>query len=118
MVSEEGLHLWCLEDNFECEWVLKHWLSLEAMESEYPGFFCNLRERVAQSETGAHDTPWVNPLAFEDGLLLLRVSTKIYLFNFDTSEMQEVCEAAELGPSAMFFPTVVPYSMSLVPLIH
>ncbi|XP_062109859.1 putative F-box protein At1g47730 [Humulus lupulus] len=115
MISEEGLHLWCLEDYFESEWTLKHWKSLDMMEKEYPNFFCNLHERVMQ-DVRDYDSPWMNPLAFIEGLLLMRVSNKIYLYRFESGKMEEVCDAAKLGLSAIFYPTVLPYSMSLVQL--
>lgn len=114
MISEEGLHLWCLEDHFECKWTLKYSNPLETMEKEHPQFLCNLKERV----TNAHDTPWVNPLAYKDNPLLMRVAAKIYLYDFESSEMQMVCDASKLGSSSIFFPTVLAYSMSLVPLNH
>lgn len=115
MISEEGLHLWCLEDYFESKWALKYSKPLRTMEKEHPRLLCNLHERVMSVYDT--ETPWVNPLAFKDGLLLMVVSAKIYLYHFETSKVQVVCEAFKLGSSSIFFPTVLPYSMSLVPLL-
>ncbi|KAF4347590.1 hypothetical protein G4B88_009946 [Cannabis sativa] len=115
MISEEGLHLWCLEDSFESEWTLKYWKSLEMMEKEFPKLFYNLRGRVMQ-DVSICDTPWMNPMAFNGGILLLRVSAKIYLYHFESGKMEVVCVAPKLGLSAMFQPILLPYSMSLVPL--
>ncbi|KAL5547417.1 hypothetical protein UlMin_002648 [Ulmus minor] len=116
MITEEGLHLWCLEDSFESKWALKSSKSLQKMEEEYPQFFYNLQVRVMEG-TRNYETAWINPLSFQDGILFMRVSAKIYLHHFETGKVQKVCEVSELGLSSMFFPAVLPYSLSLVPLM-
>ncbi|KAF4348725.1 hypothetical protein G4B88_000539 [Cannabis sativa] len=94
---------------------LSIWKSLEMMEKEFPKLFYNLRGRVMQ-DVSICDTPWMNPMAFNGGILLLRVSAKIYLYHFESGKMEVVCVAPKLGLSAMFQPILLPYSMSLVPL--
>jgi hypothetical protein len=114
MISEEGLHIWFLEDYFEIQWTLKYSKSLLEIEEEHPRFY-NLHERVTQRVTYDMD-PWMVPLAFKDGLLLMRVSAKLYLYHIETGMMKEACTLAKLGPNSMYCPVVLPYSMSLVPL--
>ncbi|XP_021669179.2 F-box protein At5g49610-like isoform X2 [Hevea brasiliensis] len=115
MISEEGLHVWFLEDYFDCKWSMKHCKTLAAMEQEHGQFFYNLQERVKQRLTG---NPWMDPLAFKDGVLLLRVSNTIYLYHIERCKMDEVCDISKFGTNSMFCPTVLPYSMSLVPLLN
>ncbi|XP_044466750.1 F-box protein At5g49610-like isoform X2 [Mangifera indica] len=115
MVSENGLHVWCLEDYFEFQWTLKHSKTLDELEEEHPEFFCNLRVRVGQRKF-FESTPWMDPLAFKDGYLLMRVCSNIYLYHVDTNKMKEVCALNELGTYSTFNPIVLPYSLSLVPL--
>ncbi|XP_031257995.1 F-box protein At5g49610-like [Pistacia vera] len=114
MVSENGFHVWCLEDYFEFHWTLKHSKSLDAMEEEHPEFLCNLQVRVTQRL--ADSTPWMDPLAFKDGYVLMRVCTNIYLYHVNTNKMKKVCGQNEMGTCSTFNPIVLPYSLSLVPL--
>ena len=114
MVSEKGLHIWFLEDFFESKWTLKHSKSLREIEEEHPRFY-NLHQRVTEAVT-YHMEPWMVPLAIKDGLLLLRVSTKLYLYEIETCSVKQACSLSKLGPHIMFCPVVLPYSMSLVPL--
>ncbi|KAH7529494.1 hypothetical protein FEM48_Zijuj05G0189900 [Ziziphus jujuba var. spinosa] len=114
MLSEEGLQVWCLEEYFESKWALDHSKSLKMIEAENTQFFCNLRELVIQKNCSDH--PWMCPLAFKDGILLMRVGAKIFLYNLLTSNFKGVCSVTQLGPACMFWPTVLPYSMSLIPL--
>ncbi|XVF05159.1 hypothetical protein REPUB_Repub05bG0147800 [Reevesia pubescens] len=114
LVSQYGLQVWFLEDYFESIWSLKLSKTLEEMEEEHSQFLYNLRERVTQ-RLAVDMEPWVDPLAFKDGYLLMRVSRKIILYNIEKNKMQQVCFLSELGTSSIFG-TVLPYSMSLVPL--
>lgn len=114
MISEEGLHVWFLEDYFDFKWSLKHSKTLAEMEKEHAQSFCNLYERVTQRLT-FDNSPWMDPLAFKDRVLLLRVSNTIYLYHIETSKMEKFCENSRFGTNSLFCPTVVPYSMSLVP---
>ncbi|KAJ0048760.1 hypothetical protein Pint_16533 [Pistacia integerrima] len=61
-------------------------------------------------------SPWMDPLAFKDGYLLMMVCTSIYLYNVDTNEMKRVCRVNELSSGSYFNPIVLPYSLSLAPL--
>ncbi|KAJ7975358.1 F-box protein [Quillaja saponaria] len=117
MITEEGLQVWYLEDYYESKWTLKHSKSLAVIEEQYSKFFCNLHKRVTQRLT-ADMNPWMDPLVFKDGLLLLKVSAKLYFYHIENSKMQDVCTIAELAPNSIFCPTVLPYSLSLVPLIQ
>ena len=87
---------------------------LQEIEEEHPRF-CNLHQRVTQGVTYDMD-PGMVPLAFKDGLLLIRVSTKLYFYHIDTCKMKEPCTLSKLGPSSLFCLVVLPYSTSLVPL--
>lgn len=115
MVSENGLIIWFLEDYFDFKWNLKYSKTLEVMEEEYSSFPCNLRERVTRVQT-IDSTPWMDPLAFKDGYLLMRVHTNIYLYHVESNKMNEVCFISKLGSYSLYRPTVLPYSLSLVPL--
>ncbi|PIN17515.1 hypothetical protein CDL12_09826 [Handroanthus impetiginosus] len=115
VISEYGLQLWVLEDYFASEWELKISLSLQDWEKENSSVLYNIWEKMAGRVYG-HMLPWVDPLAFKDGTLLLRVSVNVYSYQLDTRMMKKLCEVADLGPKSMFSPIVVPYSMSLVPL--
>ncbi|XP_022732040.1 F-box protein At5g07610-like [Durio zibethinus] len=114
LVSQYGFQVWFLEDYFESRWSLKLSKTLEEMEEQHSQFLYNLRERVTQ-RLEVNMEPWVDPLAFKDGYLLMRVSRKIMLYNIETNKMQIVCFVSKLGTSSIFG-TVLPYSLSLVPL--
>lgn len=115
MVSEEGLHVWYLEDYYELKWALKFWKSLEEIEGENSRFFCNLKNRVLQRES-VDVNPWVDPLGFKDGVLLMKVCANLYLYDIEKNLMAEACNLQELNSNFLPYPTVIPYSMSLVPL--
>ncbi|KAA8541493.1 hypothetical protein F0562_025456 [Nyssa sinensis] len=115
LISEDGLQLWVLEDYLESKWALKYFIALNDMEEENSELVCNIQQRVASRMT-IDMIPWMDPLAFKDGLLLIRVSAKIFLYYFETRKMEELCSLSVLGSNSMFSPIVLPYSMSLVPL--
>ncbi|CAK7327888.1 unnamed protein product [Dovyalis caffra] len=115
LISEEGLHVWFLEDYFDSTWSLKYSKTLTQMEKEHPGFMLNLYDRVMHWPKIDH-SPWLDPLAFKDGVLVVRVSSTIYLYHVETSKMEEVCETSKFGPISWVSPIVLPYTMSLVPL--
>lgn len=115
MVSEEGLHIWCLEDYFESRWTLKHSKSLEKIREEHPRFFCNSHDQLMHIMKLGKE-PMMDPLAFKDGILLMRVAAMIYSYNLSTGKIKEVCSLTRLGQASMFCPTVLAYSMSLIPL--
>ncbi|XVF69191.1 hypothetical protein PTKIN_Ptkin11bG0060600 [Pterospermum kingtungense] len=114
LVSQYGLQVWSLEDYFESRWSLKLSKTLEEIEEEHPQFVYNLRERVTQ-RLAIDREPWVDPLAFKDGYLLMRVSRKILLYNIEANKMQQVCFVSKLGTGSIFG-TVLPYTLSLVPI--
>ncbi|KAK9266241.1 hypothetical protein L1049_000029 [Liquidambar formosana] len=115
MISEDGLQVWVLEDYYESKWALKFSVTLEEMEEENPQLLYNICQRVGQ-RVAIDMTAWMDPLAFKDGLLFMRVSIKIYLYHIETRKMEELCTLSQLGTNSMFSPTVLPYTMSLVPL--
>ena len=115
MISEDGLHVWALEDYYDSNWSLVHTATLEALEEENSHLLINTRERVLQ-RASIDSMPWIDPLAFKDGLLLMRVSTKIMLYCIETKKMKELCKVSQLGRNCIFGPLVIPYSMTLAPL--
>lgn len=115
MISEVGLHVWVLEDYYESKWALEFSVTLMKLEEENPQFLCGAKERVAE-RMAIDMNAWMDPLAFKDGILFMRVSTSVYLYHLKTRKMEELCTISELGINGMFFPTVIPYTMSLVPL--
>lgn len=115
VVSEYGLQIWVLEDLFESVWALKYSVELETLELENSQSFLNLKQRVAHRIEFDMD-PYMDPLAFKDGILLMRVSNKIYLYHVESRKVEDLCSLLDLGPNSLVSPVVLPYSMSLVPL--
>ncbi|CAK9185568.1 unnamed protein product [Ilex paraguariensis] len=115
LISEDGLQLWVLEDHFASQWEFRYSISLEKLEEENSQYFYHLPERVASRVT-IDRAPWMNPLAFKDGMLFMRVSADIYLCQIETGKMKKVCSLSALGSNSYFSPIVLPYTMSLVPL--
>lgn len=115
LLSEYGLQVWELEDWFASQWALKHFISLEELENENPKCMYHISEKL-ESHLTTDTFPWINPLSFKDTTLLLRISTDIYVFDFDTRKAKLLCPCSALGPNSMFSPIVIPYTMSLVPL--
>ncbi|CAL5362729.1 hypothetical protein CsSME_00054205 [Camellia sinensis var. sinensis] len=115
LISEDGLQVWVLDDYFDFTWSLKYSIALDEMERENLEFLCNVKQRVASRLT-IDMTPWMDPLAFKDGLLFIRVGATIYLLKLGMMKMEELCTLSTLGPNSMISPIVLPYSMSLVPL--
>jgi F-box interacting protein len=113
-VSEQGLHVWCLEDLYEFKWILKHCKVLEDFEAEYPRFFLNLKNRVLESQDTTN--PWMNPLGFKDGKLLIKVSAELYIYDMKKDKMAHACSFLQLKPQSMSHPTVFPLSLTLVSL--
>ena len=111
-VSEQGVHVWCLEDYYDYKWAIVYCKPLEEIEGEWPQFFMNLRSHVLERVNG----PWVNPLAFKDGILLMKVCVSLYLFDVKNNSMTEVCSIQDLKSQCMLNPTVIAHSLSLVHL--
>ncbi|OMP01777.1 hypothetical protein COLO4_11599 [Corchorus olitorius] len=114
LISEYGLHVWFLEDIFESRWSLKLSKTLEELEVEHSDFFCNLREKATQ-RLAVNEHPWIDPLAFKDGNLLMRHDSMFFLYNIYTNKMKKLCELNKLG-TGFIRCAVVPFSSSLVPL--
>ncbi|CAK7327893.1 unnamed protein product [Dovyalis caffra] len=93
----EGLRVWFLEDYYDSTWSLKYSKTLALMETEHPGIMFDLYDGMMHWLRIDH-SPWWDPLAFKDGVLVVRVSSTIYLYHVEASKMEEVCETSELGP--------------------
>lgn len=115
LVSEHGLQIWVLKDWFASQWELKLSVTLDKLEEENPELLCNVQERVASRIT-IDMVPWIDPLAFKDGLLLMRGSTDIFSYHFETRKLRKLGKLSMLGGNSMFSPTVLPYVMRLVPM--
>ncbi|KAK3026907.1 hypothetical protein RJ639_041091 [Escallonia herrerae] len=115
LISEAGLQLWVLQDHFASQWELMFSIALDKFEEENPEFLYNVSKRVGSRLT-IDVFPWVVPLAYSDGLLLLRVSANIFSYHFGTRKMRKLCSLSVLGSNSMFYPIVLPLAISLVPL--
>ncbi|CAO2842034.1 unnamed protein product [Amaranthus hypochondriacus] len=116
VLSEEALLVWALEDSFTSKWDLRSFISFKVMEKENQHYLCNLGERVLASV--GKKFPWMQPLAFKDGVLFLRVSNSAYSFDLNTRKMHLLCNMLELGHGSISDPIVIPYSVSLVPVAN
>lgn len=114
MISEEGLQVWFLEDYYDYSWSLKHTKTLVEMEKEHSELLCNLHDKVI--ENPVDERQWMEPLAFKDGVLVLRVADTVYLYHIETARMKKVCDMSKFGSMSWFCPTVLPYTMSLFTL--
>ncbi|CAI9754059.1 unnamed protein product [Fraxinus pennsylvanica] len=116
IISEDGLQLWVLEDYFASQWALNTCITLKELEKENSSVLSNMSKKMASSINRGTLPRWIDPLAFKDGMLFVRVATSIYLFQFETKKMKKLTEISMLGLNPMDSPTVIPYTMSLVPL--
>ncbi|CAN1224827.1 F-box protein At3g08750 [Linum grandiflorum] len=106
MVESMGLLIWGLDGPFyEEKWSIGFRKSLDDMANEHAGFKLYIRVTV-----------WTDLLAFRDGILMLRAGNNFFLYNTATGGMDRVANVLELGARSLSNPTVLPYSMSLVPL--
>ncbi|OIW09776.1 hypothetical protein TanjilG_32214 [Lupinus angustifolius] len=117
LISEEGLHIWYLEDYYDFQWTLKHCKTLDEIEGEFPDFFFNLKNRVSM-RVSVDSSPWMNPLDFKDGILLMKVCVNLYLYDINSNKIVQACTVHDLNSESMSCPTVLPHSLSLVPLNH
>ncbi|KAG7023450.1 F-box protein, partial [Cucurbita argyrosperma subsp. argyrosperma] len=115
MICEDGIIVWYLEDYFETKWMLKHSKRLQVIEEENPKMFFKLHKSMRQKLVAGMD-PLMDPLAFKDEVLLMRVYSTIYFYHTETGKVMEVCNVASLGPNPYVDPSAIPYSLSLVPL--
>ncbi|KAM3381419.1 F-box protein like [Capsicum galapagoense] len=112
LISEHGLQLWVLKDHFTSQWDLTFTISLELLEKE--NYLLKVAENLASNCNSG--IPWIGTLAFKDNTLLMRVAADIYVYQFETRKMRHLCSLSALAPKPFFSATVVPYTMSLVPL--
>ncbi|XP_042488038.1 F-box protein At5g49610-like [Macadamia integrifolia] len=114
-ISMAGLQIWTLENYAEPEWVLKCSIKLDDLEKENPKFLYKVSLKLVRRLT-IDELSWVDLLAFQGDLLFMRVSSKVYLYHIKTRKMKELCTLTQLCHNSLVLPTVLPYSMSLVPL--
>ncbi|PIA39614.1 hypothetical protein AQUCO_02600219v1 [Aquilegia coerulea] len=106
-ISDGCIQVWFLI-SCELKWILKFSVSLASMEEDHPNFLYD----AANKEASIRHLPlWIEPLAFKDGNLLLklrlRFSTehgnftqlcmKFYAYNLETRTMEELCTLDESG---------------------
>ncbi|XP_027359235.1 F-box protein At5g49610-like [Abrus precatorius] len=113
--SEEGIHVWYLEDYYEFKWTLSHCKSLDEIERECPRFFFNLKNRVLE-QASMDFGQWMNPMAFKDGIMLMKIGPNFYLYDTKNNKMAKACSFQDLNSQCMFNPTVHAHSLSLIPL--
>ncbi|MCL7044066.1 hypothetical protein MKW94_026589 [Papaver nudicaule] len=114
-IKDTGMQVWILENYYESEWVLESCISLDVMEQKNPDILYNAAKKMANPYD---QNPWMDPLAFQDGLLLMKVCVTIVSYCLKTGRIKELCTFHSLGPNTLINPIVMPYSMSLVPLHH
>ncbi|KAI3831285.1 hypothetical protein MKX03_034071 [Papaver bracteatum] len=112
-IKNTGMQVWILENYYASEWVLESCISLDTMEQDNPKIIFNAEERM---ENPCDQNPYMDPLAFQDGLLLMKVCSMIVSYHLETGKLKELCTYDALGPNSFINPMVLPYSMSLVPL--
>lgn len=117
LVSEFGLQVWALKDWLVHQWELKCSIALDKLEEENSELLYNVQERVTD-RVAIDMVPWIDPLAFKDGLVLMRVSTDIFSFHFETRKLRKLAKLSMVGQNSMFAPIVLPYVMGLVPLFQ
>ncbi|XP_008444037.2 F-box protein At5g07610-like [Cucumis melo] len=115
IICEDGIIVWCLDDYFETKWTHKHSKKLQVIEDENPNMFFQLYKNMQEKRVAGMD-PCMDPLAFKDEVLLMRVYSTIYFYHTETSKVMEVCSVASLGPNPYVDPSAIPYSLSLIPL--
>ncbi|XP_073040188.1 F-box protein At5g49610-like [Primulina eburnea] len=115
IISEDGLQLWVLEDHFTSQWNLKCFTSLEELEKKNSKVLYDIPKKVG-SRLCKDMLSWIDPLAFKDGIVFLKVSANIYSYQFETGKLKILYDAKTLGPKSMHSPIIATYTMSLVPL--
>ncbi|KAL8135075.1 hypothetical protein AgCh_009916 [Apium graveolens] len=113
LISEDGFQLWVLEEQYTSQWDLKCFINLDKFEEQNRVFAYNIRDKFTAA---FNSSPWIDPLVFKDGMLFMRMTTDFYLFDFVAGKLKMLSNVYQLGPNSMNFPTVLPYTMSLVPL--
>ncbi|KAK1388082.1 hypothetical protein POM88_016260 [Heracleum sosnowskyi] len=113
LISEDGLQLWVLEEQYTSLWDLKSSISLDKFEEKNRAFVFNIHEKITAA---TNSSQWIDPLVFKDGTLFMKMITDIFLFDFEAGKLKMLCNLYQLGQNSMYSPTVLPYTMSLVPL--
>ncbi|KAF5206789.1 hypothetical protein FRX31_003628 [Thalictrum thalictroides] len=127
VIAGAALQVWVL--SCDHKWALKHFISLAAMEGEYPYFFYSEGKRAPVKDVGGLFLPtWIEPIAFKDGFLLVKLrlhfsykegnvsaSTLIYMYNPDAGTMEVLISLEEMGLPVGCLRTL-PYCMSLAPM--
>ncbi|PIA24838.1 hypothetical protein AQUCO_19700004v1 [Aquilegia coerulea] len=128
LITDADLRVWVL--NSEHRWLLKHSISLTAIQEQHPNFLYKEGKIASGIVVGGLILPtWIEPIAFKDANLLvklrcrfnyerggLEVCTKTYLYNLDAGTMKELCVLEELGLPVGYLRTI-PYCMSFAPLL-
>ncbi|VFQ60168.1 unnamed protein product [Cuscuta campestris] len=116
MISQDGLQVWELEDRFGSQWALKRFLSPEDLERGNPKCMHQVSKKLESHLATDSSSLLIDLLSFKDTTLLLRISTDIYAFDFETGKAKWICAVSALGPNSWFSPIVIPYTMSLAPI--
>ncbi|KAI3904340.1 hypothetical protein MKX01_003743 [Papaver californicum] len=109
-IKNTGMQVWILENNYASVWLLESCISQDIMEQSNPDIIYNAAERM---EYPCDQNPYMDPLAFQDGLLLMKVCSTIVSYRLETRKIKELCTYDSLGANAFINPMVLPYSMSL-----
>lgn len=117
LLSDDGLQLWVLVDHFESQWDLTFSVPLDELERENSEFLYNIASKLARRSTIDMVPQCIDLLAFKDGVLLTRVCSDVYSFNFESRKLKKICKLVDLGRNSFYAPIVLPYAMSLVPLV-
>lgn len=108
IIAGSILGLWSLEDNINFEWKLE--FSRPVWELGEVDFGLNLFQTLDRSSSQ------VDLLAYKDGFLLIRVGDKVHLYQVETNIRTEISSIPSMSDSSTERFTVVPYSLSVVPL--
>ncbi|GAB2219955.1 hypothetical protein Droror1_Dr00007596 [Drosera rotundifolia] len=114
-ISQDGVLVWVLIENFDSQWTLTWSIPLKKMEEENKQYLYNLAARV-ELQTIDEFSPYMMALAFKDGLLVLTISFNLFFYDIQKKKLEKLCSMDELGKKSIMNPTVLPFSLSLVPV--
>ncbi|CAN1728988.1 hypothetical protein LINPERHAP1_LOCUS446 [Linum perenne] len=107
MLRSDRLLIYALNGpHYELNWSQELTQYLRAIEERHARFDLNLGRNILG-----------DLLAFKDGILIFREMTFVYSYNMRTSGMDRIAHVSEFNNTFWFDTNVVPYSMSLAPLI-
>ncbi|CAN0883969.1 hypothetical protein LINGRAHAP2_LOCUS14700 [Linum grandiflorum] len=114
--STLGLVVWSLDGPYyEEKWSMGFGKSLADIEKEHAaGYDLYLLDRIRFQRLNVESG--MDLLAFRDGILILRAGNTVFLYNTLIVGMDRVAHVSDLGAGSLFSLTVIPYSMSLVPV--